>query len=353
MPPRPKTPVRHAGLTLIELLVVIALIGALIALLLPAVQSAREAGRRHRCASNLRQIGIALHSYHDTVGLLPPGRFPLYDRRYAGPNPPCSTTYIDKSIFVQVLPYVEQSALYDAINQSVAITARENTSVWSARVGLSCCPSDPAAANTFTLDTAHLLVDSVPDPMPAPHRLPLTSYSGNFGSLNTAALPSERSHCKVWPTQLEQNNGCFNDIANLGLSSVTDGLSQTIFLSEKVNPLLDQPRFGWWFTGNRGDTLFTAMYPPNLKSKAVGGPAYFYPTAASSLHGAGVNVLMADGSTRFVKETIQSWSIRMPGGRPVGAITDPRGWWANLPAPGVWQHLATRSGGEAVKVFDE
>ena len=109
------------GFTLIELLVVILIIAILTALLIPAVHSAREASRRLQCVANLKQIGLGLHGYHDVNSALPPGRVKSYDPRYAGSNPPCTATTIDKSIHVMILPFHEQSALYNAINQSTAI----------------------------------------------------------------------------------------------------------------------------------------------------------------------------------------------------------------------------------------
>jgi prepilin-type N-terminal cleavage/methylation domain-containing protein len=135
----PRSACHSAGFTLIELLVILTIIGVLIALTLPAVQAARESSRRSWCANNLRQIGVALHQYELAIGSLPPGRTVLYDPRYSGSNPPCTSTNIDKSIFVSILPWLEQNALYNAINQNVTIFGFENLTVASVAVGAYVC----------------------------------------------------------------------------------------------------------------------------------------------------------------------------------------------------------------------
>ena len=130
-----------------------------------------------------------------------------------------------------------------------------------------------------------------------------------------------------------------------------------MFMSEKatatikeldiLDPALFQ-RTGWYVTGNWGDTLFTCFYKPNACQTTALGGAAAYINSASSLHPGGVNVLMGDGSVRFVKESVNSWAVNPVNGQPVGASSTSAGWWANFPQFGIWQALATRNCGEVV-----
>ena len=140
-------PSKRRGATLIELLVVVSILGVLLALIVPAVQDVRESARRASCANNLKQIGLGLQQYEQTFGSLPPGRMLTYDPRYAGKNPPCTSRLVDKSMLVMILPYIEQVAIYNAVNQDLTILGRENRTVFPVSVGIFACPSDPARAS--------------------------------------------------------------------------------------------------------------------------------------------------------------------------------------------------------------
>jgi len=345
---------RSPGFTLIELLVVISIIALLIGLLLPAVQSAREAARRAQCQNHLKQIGLALHSYHDVFGSLPPGRMMTYDRRYAGTNPPCTSRIVDKSFLVMLLPQLEQQALYNSINQDLTILGRENRTLHSTSVATFACPSDPASGPPRAADMKDMLDQGLASPGEG-LQMSFTSYSACAGSFYVEAIPRPAARCLVPPQVLAQANGPFNDLSPIRFSSITDGLSATIFVSEKsvstfrqldvIDPSLAQ-RYGWFITGNFGDTIFTTFYPPNMIKKVSISAGLRQTFAASSLHPNGLNVLLGDGGVRFVRDTINSWPYDNDTGQPAGATRAAGGWWENAPRAGVWQALSTRSGGE-------
>jgi len=344
---------QRTAFTLIELLVSISIISLLIALLLPAVQSAREGARRAQCSNNLKQFGLALQGYHDAFGSLPPGRIKAYDPRYSGPNPPCTSSIVDKSIEVFALGFMEENTAYNAINQSLAIIGGENSSVHAIAISAFACPSDPLSGSARDLNPGALTKYGVPDPA----RMVFTSYAGMIGSLPVLAQPLPRTNCVVPVALILQCNGVFNDLAPLRLASVSDGLSNTIFMAEKSTTMLQElsvvnPQFpaqhGWYITGNWGDTLITALYPPNACDKVALVGTAAWTNSASSMHPGGLNVLMGDGSVRFIKDSIQSWPSNPISGNPAGASQNGQGAWVNLPPSGVWQSLSTRSGGEVV-----
>ncbi len=345
-----------AGFTVIELLVVVAVVGILVGLLVPAIQAAREAGRRSQCIANLHQIGLAIHSYNDVFQSLPPGRLLTHDPRVAGSNPPCTSAMVDRSTWVALLPFLDQRSLYDSVNHSLGILSAENTTLHSVAVSALTCPSDGGSGRSFELDPGSLL-PILGDTTAVRHRMVATSYSASYGSHYVDALPRPSNGCVAPPAVVAQADGTFNDRSPITLAMVRDGLSNTLFASEKatalyrvvdvIDPALSR-RHGWYVTGNWGDTLFTTFYPINMPSRVTPAAGFEHFLATSSQHPGGVNALFGDGSARFVKESINSWAFDPWNGRPRGAIKQGGGWWSGLPRPGLWQALATRDGGEIV-----
>lgn len=328
----------RGGFTLIELLVVISIVGLLIALLLPAVQAAREAARRAECTNNLKQIGLALHGYHGLHDSLPQGRVVIHDSRYSVSGIPCSGP-IDRSFLVAILPYLEQAPLYHAINHGAWILGPENRTIRSTVVGTYACPSDPDSGRP----RAGLLGEATPPPVPDLASVTSTSYAGVIGSTYSSALPDPTRLCVVDPKAVAAANGCINDLAPISFASITDGLGSTLIVAEKsttilrgsADPEVAEFRAAWWFMGAYGHTLLSAYHPPNAYKKTPASSAQAWQTSASSLHPGGVNGLMGDGSVRFIKDSIQSTPLN-PAGIPLASPS------------GVWQKLSTRNGAEVL-----
>lgn len=330
-----KGPWNRSGFTLIEALVVLGIIIIVLGLTLPAVQSAREAARRASCQSNLHQIGLAIHGYHDAYGCFPIG----YAFKDFGPSYRYLGFY---SMHARVLPFLEQSTMYNAINFSLGTAPKPvslyeaagnaaNLTVRETRVATFLCPSDGG-----------------------PFSATGTNYRGNVGvgPLNVTSIEFPDS-----------NNGLFPDFVVVRAAYVPDGLSHTAAFSERLRgsardgfpeperdfwPSLgyvataddqlkncqvmarpDMPgTFGgagqWWYWTGRERTLYTHTQTPNgrvpdcLDMNVQTGLGM---ATARSMHPGGVNVLMGDGACRWVSSSISQ---------------------------AVWRGLGTRNGGELV-----
>jgi prepilin-type N-terminal cleavage/methylation domain-containing protein len=308
---------RHrSGFTLIELLVVIAIIGILVALLLPAVQAAREAGRRTSCTNNLKQFVLAAHNYHDIYETLPAGR----NRR-------------DISAHAALLPYYEQASVHELVDYSKSWNHANNARARATDIKFFNCPSDPQRA--------------------VPSGYAGTSYRANQGSgILWGLTPSDPSDSNFG---MPDPNGVFYLNSYLPLAAVTDGLSNTAAFSEHQKgdfnqgapsstdtfapgttpanadealahcnaiDALDISFQGRsdigapWIQGYHSTTIYFHVLPPNGRSCMY--PPGRIATTAASQHPSGVMIALCDGSVRHVNETIDLSVWRFMGQRNDG-----------------------------------
>ncbi len=330
---------RHlsSAFTLIELLVVIAIIAVLIALLLPAVQSAREAARRSQCVNNLKQMGIALYGYHDTMGCFPPAS---YSWSPSDVSNNCSNQNRSHGLFTYILPFMEQRSIYNSVNFVFAVgisgaglqygvsPGAVQTTALSALVSSYLCPSDSRRTQDSTGN------DSYCPYSPG-------SYGANCGTWDTI-------HYYTCPSYLE-TNGAFSRDFIYRVASITDGTSGTLFVGE-TSRFLNDPEtfFGFWnrvtsFSGrkvagtNRPQGLGLATPRPNA-NLIVPDPAKILPIEAwldpklspqaieagqfgfRSQHPGGLNFLFGDGSVRWIKNSINIQIYRSLATRAGGEV---------------------------------
>ena len=367
-------PRHRLGFTLIELLVVIAIIAVLIALLLPAVQAAREAARRTQCVNNLKQLGLATANYESANGSYPGGS---YSSTYFNPPAAISQNYPENfSCFVRMLPFFEQSAMYNATNFNLHSGDPANLTIGGVQVRSLICPSDPQndsiplpSSRTSPSGTLPGWSFNTIYPLPAGNwSQAFTSYAGNAGTFTFG-------YTKLMNTSiLNQFNGVIYNDSSVSIAAVTDGTSNTIAFGEHARGILFKvdPAYavsdGCWHSGRWYDTLFASMYPINLgfgNNQNIKNSAYYDPTAAGSFHPGGANFAFCDGSVKFLKNTINSWTFNMgnatsygdslPDGTVYNTVdksppyTRPGNYLANGTANlGVYQKLTTRNGGEVM-----
>jgi len=309
----------RVGFTLIELLVVIAIIAILIGLLLPAVQKIREAANRMKCSNNLKQIGLAIHNYHDTNGTLP---------RNAGLNYTYNaSTQNCWSWLAQILPYMEQDNLYKSSVQPLtnnpmpamnASTVPGGTFTCATVVKPYLCPSDNSGQQVRT-DRANV----------SPHPMAITNYKGVCGSnwawgsfTNTGPSGSadglDRGDGVFFRSDGSPNNA--NNQISLGLAGVTDGLSNTFFAGEDL-PSINQ-HCDWAFfnhaTGTCAIPLNNALQAgqPGFNNIGDWGNVYSF----RSRHSQGANFLLGDGGVRYVRQSIDLATYRALATRAGGEV---------------------------------
>jgi len=313
---------RRAAFTLIELLVVIAIISLLIALLLPAVQQAREAARRTQCRNHLKQIGLALHNYHDNHNTFPPGE------TFSSAVPMDLSAW---SWSVMILPFLDQSPLYNQLQPnspnplSTALVNPTSLALLRTSLAVYQCPTDPGSL----VNTDRPLLP------PSNITVGKSNYVGSHGV--TRGTPGD---------------GIFDHNSRRGLRDVTDGASQTILVGERS--AADTAGSGssrasvWAGITNPGSTCTANDDGPfvilgNATFRMQSGrplePGLITPcpmVTYSSLHEGGAHFLLCDGSVRFVSENVDAFI-----GTP---ITDTTQW-------GVFQKLARRDDGQIVGEF--
>jgi prepilin-type N-terminal cleavage/methylation domain-containing protein/prepilin-type processing-associated H-X9-DG protein len=340
---------RRRGFTLIELLVVIAIIAVLISLLLPAVQSAREAARRIQCVNNLKQIGIAMYNYHDRLGCFPPGAITVSGSAWDSNG---------VSWRALVLPEMEQNVAFSNINFSISLNqgaAIVNGTVYYTQFASFLCPSDGKNGDGFYPLQGPDGVWPAENDWPAPPwggpvKVPVANYFLSFGDNYAIKISTDgpnpwedeppvavgsrrRGYPGDWgSTDSYKGEGGtmrgFSDYLTgqiARVANVTDGTSNTIMGGEGL-PDEDANNDFWTFTGGANGTTI----PINLDtSKRCGTPwgttqwncRYSYAARGfKSRHPGGANFLFADGSVKFMKNSIDPYTYNSLGSKSGGEI---------------------------------
>lgn len=316
---------RRPGFTLIELLVVIAIIAVLIALLLPAVQQARESARRTQCKNNMKQLGLALHNYHDTCKQFPPGSFVVNTGQF-GTN--------RGSMLGQLLPYFDQAPLYNAINFSApdfdALTLPGGQLICKTVLPALLCPTDATNGNG-TLAGAGQNIS------PQSDSRAVTNYAYSMGAQNNECSTGwnvvnsngSQNHGDTMDPGLI--SGPFSHMAwGAGLRDLTDGSTNTILMGETRPKCSTHQQNGWfhsnalWCNTAAGLNAPTCTGEPNTGGACSqpGGGAWGTAQGFKSLHVGGCHVLLGDGSIRFLSQNLDFVTLQKLGdrrdGQPVG-----------------------------------
>ena len=308
----PRQPAMHRshllrGFTLVELLVVIAIIGVLVGLLLPAVQSAREAARRSACSNNVKQIGLALHNSHDTKGGFPA----LEDHSDAflqGQNNNWGET--PGNWLIHILPYIEETAIYDQIDFKIPWNAGNNKQAFMNKYSVFICPSNPISdkdsGNNFDAHIAH--------------------YFGVWGSKDA---PGGRARMKwaIGDNTNADGKGIFYFNSKTTFGQITDGTSKTMAIGEVRGYRPESPFQKGTVAGDggRGMRWEVGTSPMLLPINGIDGPGGSNCPGCrwenmSSFHPGGIHVGLADGSTKYINEQIDTTTFLRLGSMMDGQV---------------------------------
>ena len=296
---------RSRGFTLIELLVVIAIIAVLIALLLPAVQQAREAARRTQCRNNLHQIGLALHNYHDTHGLFPPG---AVNMTYSTSNVRnCAACGQSTTWMVLILPFVDETALYNAYNFDLWCHDSANAStVGRSLLSQYNCPSNGGflATNSFGSGSNQTYGSS--------------DYAGCGG-----ACDSKNDYGCVWYTGegwgvYTYERGILFRRSSVQVRDIRDGTSNTFMVGEKHGTPGEANSCGWAEAAYSGNSVIRCTSP--LQGAINSSPTCAY--CFRSKHEGGAFFCFADGTVKFISENIDATVYDALGTRAGNELID-------------------------------
>jgi prepilin-type N-terminal cleavage/methylation domain-containing protein/prepilin-type processing-associated H-X9-DG protein len=334
-----RTKSRDRGFTLIELLVVIAIIAVLIALLLPAVQAAREAARRSQCINNMKQIALGFMNYESSNGCFAAAAVGPNNGTGTAPNFPAPWydtahgTTTPMGFFgwpAAILPFMEQPQIFNAINFSLQMY----TATFWEQTSATGTPSERGPLGNLANSTAALSQPmSFVCPSSAPRNNPAQSVNQQKDySVNAGYVFPNLTNCVCPDRYTTQVMNGFSSVNSwTKIADITDGTSNTVMLFEEAQWTdhsyipINKGCNPFMFGGHPSQGMTDSQFPPNYTGWNTRAPA--------SNHPGGVNASFADGSTRFIKNSINS-----------GLSTTGN----NMPNPGVFQAISTRAMGEVV-----
>jgi prepilin-type N-terminal cleavage/methylation domain-containing protein/prepilin-type processing-associated H-X9-DG protein len=301
------------GFTLIELLVVIAIIAVLIALLLPAVQAAREAARRAQCTNNLKQLALACHNYVDVNGSFPSQ---IAGYNYTGQCQWFLNSDYRTGWIVQLLPQIDQMPLFNAYNFTGdrAEYSFNNVTVISTQLNVVMCPSYPGPMLQVGQSDWNSYAGTETAAM-ATWNIAGTCYKGSMGDNTTGVWPGSNNVLGDCSNNMPTATGMFWRAQMLVTPQmVTDGLSNTMLAGEAM------PNLCWWNAWTESNSSVATTSIPMNQMTNLNKTYWNYCFGFRSQHPGGINAGFADGSVKFLKQTINPLIYRAISTRALGEV---------------------------------